>query len=111
MKKFPQYSTLKQTYYRNFILLIVIPLIFVFIAAELIVGYIIRESAIETIDALQTNIAATVSSDVKTNSLQLSHFIYTNDGEFYRQPCKCIMRKAANGIRLISFCSRASTRR
>lgn len=82
MKKFPQYSTLKQTYYRNFILLIVIPLIFVFIAAELIVGYIIRESAIETIDALQTNIAATVSSDVKTNSLQLSHFIYTNDGEF-----------------------------
>lgn len=82
MKKSSKQSTLKQTYYRNFLLLIVIPLIFVFIAAEFIVGFIIRESAIETIDALQTNIAATISSDVKTNSLQLSHFIYTNDGDF-----------------------------
>lgn len=53
-----------------------------FLAAEFVIGYIIRNSAIETIDAVQTNIAETLSSDIKTNFLQLSHFIYNNNGEF-----------------------------
>lgn len=75
-------STLKQTYYRSFLLLIVIPLVLVFVGAEVTIGYIIRSSAIETIDALQENIAASISSDIRANSLQLSHFVYANDGEF-----------------------------
>lgn len=75
-------STLKQTYYRSFLLLIVIPLVLVFVGAEVTIGYIIRSSAIETIDALQENIAASISGDIRANSLQLSHFVYANDGEF-----------------------------
>lgn len=75
-------STLKQTYYRSFLLLVVIPLVLVFVGAEITIGYIVRNSAIETIDALQENIAASISDDIRTNSLQLSHFVYANDGEF-----------------------------
>lgn len=75
-------STLKQTYYRSFLLLVVIPLVLVFVGAEVAIGYIIRSSAIETINALQENIAASISSDIRTSSLQLSHFVYANGGEF-----------------------------
>ena len=75
-------STLKQTYYRSFWLLIVIPLILVFAASEFVVSYILRSSALETIDALQNNIATALSRDVRSNSLQLSHFVHNNDGEF-----------------------------
>ena len=75
-------STLKQTYYRSFLLLVVIPLVLVFVGAEITIGYIVRNSAIETIDALQENITASISGDIRTNSLQLSHFVYANDGEF-----------------------------
>lgn len=75
-------STLKQTYYRSFWLLVVIPLILVFAASEFVVSYILRSSALETIDALQDNIATALSRDVRNNSLQLSHFVHNNDGEF-----------------------------
>lgn len=74
--------TLKQTYYRSFLLLIVIPLILVFACAEIVVSYIIRNSAIETIDAFQENIATTLSGDIRASALQLSHFVYDNNGAF-----------------------------
>lgn len=74
--------TLKKVYYRSFLLLVVIPLIFVFVCAEIVVSYIIRNSAIETIDAFQENIATALSGDIRNNALQLSHFVYANDGEF-----------------------------
>lgn len=77
-------ATLKQTYYRSFLLLIVIPLILVFLGAELTIGYIIRSSAIGTINALQENISTDINSDIRINSLQLSHFIYTNNGEIFQ---------------------------
>ncbi len=72
--------TLKRTYYRSFLLMVVIPLVLVFVCAEVVVSYIIRNSAIETIDALQENIATALSGDVRNNALQLSHFVYANDG-------------------------------
>lgn len=68
--------------YRGFLLLIVIPLILVFVCAEIVVSYIIRNSAIETIDAFQENTAAALSGDIRNNALQLSHFVYASDGEF-----------------------------
>lgn len=74
--------TLKKVYYRSFLLMVVIPLILVFVCAEILVSYIIRNSAIETIDAFQENIATTLSGDIRDNALQLSHFVYANDGEF-----------------------------
>lgn len=77
-----KHSTLKTTYYRSFLLLVIIPLVLVFVGAEFAVGYIIRSSAIETIGALQDTVATTLNGDVRTNALQLSHFVYINDGEF-----------------------------
>lgn len=74
--------TLKKVYYRSFLLMVVIPLILVFVCAEIVVSYIIRSSAIETIDTFQENIATTLSGDIRDNALQLSHFVYANDGEF-----------------------------
>lgn len=88
MKRFCRKSALKQTYYRSFAMLIVIPLVLVFIVAEFVIGYIIRNSAIETIDALQTNIVTTLSNDVRTNSLLLSHFVYSGDGDFLQTAVK-----------------------
>ena len=74
--------TLKGTYYRSFLLMVVIPLVLVFVCAEVVVSCIIRSSAIETIDAFQENIATALSGDIRDNALQLSHFVYANDGEF-----------------------------
>lgn len=77
-----RHPTLKRTYYRSFMLMVVIPLVLVFVCAEIVISYIIRNSAIETIDAFQENIATALGSDVRDNALQLSHFVYANDGEF-----------------------------
>lgn len=82
MKRNPKNTTLTHTYYRSFLMLVVIPLILVFLIAEIVVGYLIRSASIETIDAVQENIATALSNDVRTNALQLSHFVYVNDGEF-----------------------------
>lgn len=75
-------ATLMHTYYRSFLLLIVIPLLLVFIGSEIIISHMLRKSALETIEAFQKNVATLLSNDVRTNSLQLSHFVYVNDGEF-----------------------------
>lgn len=75
-------SSLKRTYYRSFLLMVVVPLILVFVASEVVISYIIRGSSIQTIDEFQGNIATAVSGDVRNNALQLSHFVYANDGEF-----------------------------
>lgn len=45
MKQRKNHSTLRHTYYRSFLLLVVIPLILVFVVAELVIGYQIRTAA------------------------------------------------------------------
>lgn len=82
MEKTRKSATLTHTYYRSFLLLIVIPLVLVFVVAEAVIGYLIRNASIETIDAVQENIATVLSNDARTNALQLSHFVYVSDGEF-----------------------------
>lgn len=82
MARTKKQSVLKQFYFRSFIVLIVIPLLVVFSGAFSIVSYLIRASSIETIDAFQESVASVLQSDVRTASLQLSHFVYVNDGEF-----------------------------
>lgn len=79
MEREQKRSTLKQTCYRSF-LLAVIPLVLVLMGAEGTVGYIIRGSAMETIGALQENIAAGISSELRAKSLRLSRFVYANGG-------------------------------
>lgn len=82
MARTKKQSVLKQLYFRSFIILVVIPLLVVFIGAFSIVSYLIRAASIETIDAFQESVASVLQTDVRTASLQLSHFVYVNDGEF-----------------------------
>lgn len=82
MARTKKLSVLKQLYFRSFIILVVIPLLVVFIGAFSIVSYLIRAASIETIDAFQESVALVLQTDVRTASLQLSHFVYVNDGEF-----------------------------
>ena len=82
MARTKKQSVLKQLYFRSFIILVVIPLLVVFIGAFSIVSYLIRAASIETIDAFQESVTSVLQTDVRTASLQLSHFVYVNDGEF-----------------------------
>lgn len=82
MSKRKKSSSLKKVYYRSFALLIVIPLVVVFAVAMMVIGYMIRGRSIDTIKAFQETVATTLTNDINTNSLQLSHFVYVNDGEF-----------------------------
>ena len=75
-------AVLKQFYFRNFAIMVVIPLLVVFIGAFSVVNYLIRQTALETIDAFQDSVVSTLENDSRTASLQLSHFVYANDGEF-----------------------------
>lgn len=97
-------ASLTHTYYRSFLLLIVIPLVLVFMVAEIVIGYLIRNASIETIDAVQENIATALSNDVRTNALQLSHFVYINGGEFTRSRRRSTTARAARGMRRTSSC-------
>ena len=72
---------LKKVFYRMFSLLVVVPLIVVFAAAAVILYQVMRTSAVDTISAFQETVAP-LNTDIKSASLQLSHFVYVNDGEF-----------------------------
>lgn len=54
LKQRKNHSTLRHTYYRSFLLLVVIPLILVFVVAELVIGYQIRTAAEEKAPAQQS---------------------------------------------------------
>ena len=73
---------LKKVFYRMFSLLVVVLLIVVFAAAAVILYQVMRTSAVDTISAFQETVATTLNTDIKSASLQLSHFVYVNDGEF-----------------------------
>lgn len=73
---------LKKLFYRMFSLLVVIPLILVSVAAAVILYRVMRKSIVDTVSAFQETVATTLDTDIKSASLQLSHFVYVNDGEF-----------------------------
>lgn len=110
MRNTNRQPTLKRTYYRSFLLMVVIPLVLVFVCAEVVVSYIIRNSAIETIDALQENIATALSGDVRNNALQLSHFVYANDGEFIQMAVQVHQSGGGDWYVRIKLCSGPSAR-
>lgn len=78
----PRRSDLKTVYFRSFAFLVIIPLLLVFIGAALVIGLLVRNASLETIDAYQDNVATTLSNDIRAAALQLTHFTYVNDGEF-----------------------------
>ncbi|EFB75353.1 ATPase/histidine kinase/DNA gyrase B/HSP90 domain protein [Subdoligranulum variabile DSM 15176] len=73
---------LKKVFYRTFSLLVVVPLILVSVAAAIILYRVMRSSTVDTVSAFQETVATTLDNDIRSASLQLSHFVYVNDGEF-----------------------------
>ncbi|WP_343084897.1 cache domain-containing sensor histidine kinase [Blautia producta] len=79
MKK---YKSLKRMYFGNFLLLIVIPIFLVFLAAIGIIDTMIRNAAIANIKSAQGSMVKTLEGDIKDASLQLSHLVYNDSGNF-----------------------------
>lgn len=82
MKLGASQSPLKKVFYRMFSLLVVVPLILVSVVAAVILYRVMRSSTVATVSAFQETVATALDTDIKSASLQLSHFVYVNDGEF-----------------------------
>lgn len=94
-------AVLKRFYFRNFTIMVVIPLLVVFIGAFSVVSYLIRQTAVETIDAFQDSVVSALENDIRTASLQLSHFVYANDGEFPAMAAQ--VHQAANADQYFTY--------
>lgn len=75
-------SSLKQTYYRTFVFLVVVPLLLVFMGAMAVLSYRMRQASLENIETYQESLAAVLKQEIDENSLQMAHFVYSQDGYF-----------------------------
>lgn len=75
-------SSLKQTYYRTFVFLVVVPLLLVFMGTMAVLSYRMRQSSLENIETYQESLADTLKREIDENSLQMAHFVYSQDGSF-----------------------------
>lgn len=75
-------SSLKQVYYRNFVFLVVVPLLVVFMGMMTILKYRLRQASLENIDTYQEGLSDTLKREIDENSLQMAHFVYSQDGYF-----------------------------
>lgn len=81
-------ETLKTSYYRSFLLLIVVPILVITIGSIGLIRTMMRDAAIQNIRRAQDNIVSTLNTEVKDVSLRLSHFVYVNDNEIMRLAAK-----------------------
>lgn len=72
-------SGLHTTFYRNFLLLIVIPILLIFGVALGIIRSIMLENSYNTLEMAQNNVSATISTEIKNASLKFTHFLLTNN--------------------------------
>lgn len=79
---FTKKTSLKKVYYTSFLLMIVIPVLLVFAAAIGVIHLMIRNAAVSNIQSAQNSILEVLHEDIRDASLQLSHFVYVNTGEF-----------------------------
>lgn len=77
-------ETLKTSYYRSFLLLIVVPILVITISSIGLIRKMMRDAAIQNIRRAQDNIVTTLNTEVKDVSLRLSHFVYVNDNEIMK---------------------------
>lgn len=77
-----KHSSLKKTYFMSFFGLIVIPIVLIFFITLSVISHIVRSSAIDSLQSSQQSVLYSLTSNVRDASLQLSHFIYVNDGKF-----------------------------
>ena len=79
---FKKSDSLKKVYYTSFLLLIVIPILLVFGIAAGVLGVMMRDSNIANIKNAQSSMQEMLKKNIREASLQLSHFVYVNSGEF-----------------------------
>jgi len=77
-------ETIKTSYYRTFLLLIVVPILVITLCSIAVIRRMVKDSAIQSVRRAQDNIVSTLTSEVKDVSLRLSHFAYVNDNEIMR---------------------------
>ena len=77
-----KYKSLKRIYYGNFLVLIVVPILLIFVVAMAIVNTLIKNAAISNIKSAQESMMERLNGDVKDASIQLSHLIYNDGGNF-----------------------------
>ncbi len=81
-------ENLKTSYYRSFLLLIVVPILVITMSSIGIIRKMMRDAAIQNIRRAQANIVSTLNTEVKDVSLRLSHFVYVNDNEIMKIAAK-----------------------
>lgn len=74
--------SLKGIYYRTFVSLVAIPLLMVFIGTMFVINHQIRKASLENISTFQEGLADTLKQEIDENSLQMAHFVYSQDGYF-----------------------------
>ena len=74
--------SLKGIYYRTFVSLVVIPLLLVFMGVMAVLSYRMRQSSLENIETYQESLADALKQEIDENSLQMAHFVYSQDGYF-----------------------------
>lgn len=77
-------ETLKTSYYRSFLLLIVVPILVITMGSIGIIRTMMRDAAIQNIRRAQENIVSTLNTEVRDVSLRLSHFVHVNDNEIMK---------------------------
>lgn len=79
---FRKHDSLKKVYYTSFVWLIVIPLLLVFFVAIGVLNVMMRDLAVSNIENAQASMMEMLKKDISEASLQLSHLVYVNGGEF-----------------------------
>lgn len=77
-------ETLKTSYYRSFLLLIVVPILVITFISMGIIRTMMKEAAIRNIQRAQDNVISTLNAEVKDVSLRLSHLAYVNNNEIMK---------------------------
>lgn len=81
-------ENLKTSYYRSFLLLIVVPILVITMSSIGLIRKMMKDAAIQNIQRAQDNIVSTLNGEVKDVSLRLSHFVYVNDNEIMKLAAK-----------------------
>lgn len=79
---------LKDSYYRSFFTLIVIPILAIILISTGIIRTILEETSARNILRTQDNLVSVLGSEVQDISLRLSHFVYVNNNEILRTAAK-----------------------
>ncbi len=72
---------LSEIFYRNFMILIVVPILAVIIAAMVFVINQSEESFVQTMKLSQNNVKTVLDSEIEDSFMSLGHFLLTNDNQ------------------------------